>query len=188
MPPTVRLRSRRQTTGPQGSTRLLKRPGERPGAAKPRPSEQGLPLRRKPGAKLRSRRSARQQRRLGSKPSSERSVKLPRRRSATLREKPSARRRGRQSAKLPGSRRWRLPHRQNAKLRRRSRPSGRLKIREVGEPAKSEVAAKPESGEAPALQLALRWLGGRTQPRRSASCSACPEHFARRGSDYDRTS
>src|SRR5262245_8742665 len=195
MSPTVRLRSRRQTTGPQSSTRLLKRPGERPRVAKPQPSGQGLPPRRKPGAKLRSRRSARQQRRRGSKPSSERSVKLPRRRSATLREKPSARRRGRQSAKplrkrrsrlpnarnagrrrrpgvkpparssakrprrqsekLPGSRRWRLPHRQNAKLLRRSRPSARRlneqnarppKIREVGEPAKSEVAAKPESG------------------------------------------
>src|SRR5215467_14559941 len=153
MSPTVRLRSRRQTTGPQSSTRLLKRPGERPRVAKPRPSEQGLPPRRKPGAKLRSRRSARQQRRRGSMPSSERSVKLPRRRSATLREKPSARRRSRQSEKPPGSRRWRLPHRQNAKLRRRSRPSARRlneqntrPIREVGEPAKSEVAAKPESG------------------------------------------
>src|ERR671930_574818 len=111
MPPRVRLRSRRQTTGPQSSTRLLKRPGERPRVAKPQPSEQGLPPQRKPGAKLRSRRSARQQRRRGSKPPSERSVKLPRRRSATLREKPSA----------------------------------RLKGREVGEPAKSEVAAKPES-------------------------------------------
>src|SRR5947208_5161860 len=195
MPPRVRLRSRRQTTGPQSSPRLLKRPGERPRVAKPQPSEQGMPPPRKPGAKPRSRRSARQQRRRGSKPSSERSVKLPRRRSATLREKPSARRRGRQSAKplrkrrsrlpnarnarrrrrrsvkpparssakrprqqsekLPGSRRWRLPHRQNAKLRRRWRPSARrlneqnaspTKIREVGEPAKSEVAAKPESG------------------------------------------
>src|SRR5262245_35168639 len=197
MSPTVRLRSRRQTTGPQSSTRLLKRPGERPRVAKRQPSEQGLPPRRKPGAKLRSRRSARQRRRRGSKPSSERSVKLPRRRSATLREKPSARRRSRQSAKplrkrrsklpnarnarrrrrwsvkpparwsakrprrqsekLPGSRRWGLPHRQNAKLRRRSRPSARRLneqnarpteqvIREVGEPAKSEVAAKPESG------------------------------------------
>src|SRR5262249_28931163 len=72
MSPTVRLRSRRQTTGPQSSTRLLKRPGERPRVAKPQPSEQGLPPRRKPGAKLRSRRSARQQRRRGSKPSSER--------------------------------------------------------------------------------------------------------------------
>src|SRR4029078_5392982 len=29
MPPTVRLRSRRQITGPQSSTRLLKRPDER---------------------------------------------------------------------------------------------------------------------------------------------------------------
>src|SRR5262249_46666020 len=71
MSPTVGLRSRRQTTGPQSSTRLLKRPGERPRVAKPQPSEQGLPPRRKPGAKLRSRRSARQQRRRGSKPSSE---------------------------------------------------------------------------------------------------------------------
>src|SRR5215469_6057660 len=157
MPPTVRLRSRMQTTGPQSSTRLLKRPGERPRVAKPQPSEQGLPPRRKPGAKLRSRRSARQQGRRGSKPSSERSVKLPRRRNATLREKPSARRRRRQSEKPPGSRRWRLPRRQNAKLRRRSRPSARRLneqnarraeqiIREVSEPAKSEVAAKPESG------------------------------------------
>jgi len=33
-------------TGPQSSTRLLKRPGERPRAAKPQPSEQGLPPRR----------------------------------------------------------------------------------------------------------------------------------------------
>src|SRR5499427_131316 len=181
MPLTVRLRSRRQTTGPQGSTRLLKRPGARPRVAKPQPSEQGLPPRRKPGAKLRSRQSARQQRRRGSKPSSERSVKLPRRRSATLREKPNARRRGRQSAKPLRKRRSRLPNarntrrrrrrsvkpparssakrpkRQSAKLRRRSRPSARRLneqnarppekvIREVGEPAKSEVAAKPESG------------------------------------------
>jgi hypothetical protein len=46
MPPRVRLRSRRQTTGPQSSTRLLKRPGERPRVAKPQPSEQGLPPRR----------------------------------------------------------------------------------------------------------------------------------------------
>ena len=46
MPPRLRLRSRRQTTGPQGSTRLLKRPGERPWGAKPQPSEQGLPPRR----------------------------------------------------------------------------------------------------------------------------------------------
>ena len=43
------------------------------------------------------------------------------------------------------------------------------------------------------LQLALRWLGGThaaTAPaaRRSASCSACAEHFPRRGSDHDRTS
>src|SRR5947209_14700876 len=213
MPPTVRLRSRRQTTGPQSSTRLLKRPGERPRVAKPQPSEQGLPPRRKPGAKLRSRRSARQQRRRGSKPSSERSVKLPRRRSATLREKPSARRRGRQSAKplrkrrsrlpnardarrrrrwsvkpparssakrprrqsekLPGSRRWRLPHNQNTKLRRRSRPSARPKIREVGEPAKSEVAAKPDSGEAPALQLTLRWLVFGVKQRSRRRRAAC---------------
>jgi hypothetical protein len=36
----------------QSSTRLLKRPGERPRVAKPQPSEQGLPPRRKPGAKL----------------------------------------------------------------------------------------------------------------------------------------
>src|SRR5262249_25787695 len=66
----------------------------------------------------------------------------------------SAKRPRRQSEKLPGSRRGRLPHRQNAKLRRRSRPSARRlneqnarppKIRDVGEPAKSEVAAKPES-------------------------------------------
>src|SRR6516225_7034350 len=168
MPPTVRLRSRRQTTGLQSSTRLLKRPGERPRVAKPRPSEQGLPPRRKPGAKLRSRRSARQQRRRGSmlpnarnarrrrrrsvKPPARSSAKRPRRQS----EKParsSAKRPRRQSEKLPGSRRWRLPHRQNAKLRRRSRPSARrlneqntTPIREVGEPAKSEVAAKPESG------------------------------------------
>src|SRR5438874_4976098 len=42
----VRLRSRRQTTGPQSSTRLLKRPGERPQVAKPQLSEQGLPPRR----------------------------------------------------------------------------------------------------------------------------------------------
>ena len=90
MSPGMRLRSRRQTTGPQSSPRLLKRPGERPRVAKPQPSEQGVPPRRKPGAKRRSRRSARRQRRRGSKPSSERSVKLPRRRSATLREKPSA--------------------------------------------------------------------------------------------------
>src|SRR6478736_3060361 len=133
MSPTVRLRSRRQITGPQSSTRLLKRPDERPRVAKPQPSEQGLPPRRKPGAKLRRTRSARQQRRRGSKPSSEQSVKLPRRRSAALREKPSARRRGRLSAK---------PLR-----KRRSRPSARrlneqnaspTKIREVGEPAKSE--------------------------------------------------
>src|SRR6476619_6334241 len=119
MPPRVRLRSRRQTTGPQSSTRLLKRPGERSRVAKPQPSEQGLPPRRKPGAKLRSRRSARQQRRRGSKPSSERSVKLPRRRSATLREKPSARRRGRQSAKPLRKRRSRLPNARNARQRRR---------------------------------------------------------------------
>src|SRR6267142_756141 len=125
MPPRVRLRSRRQTTGPQSSTRLLKRPGERPRVAKPQPSEQGLPPRRKPGAKLRSRRSARQQRRRGSKPSSERSVKLPRRRSATLREKPSARRRGRQSAKPLRKRRSRLPNARNARRRRRRRPSAK---------------------------------------------------------------
>ena len=62
MSPGVRLRSRRQTTGPQSSTRLLKRPGERPRVAKPQPSEQGVPPRRKPGAKPRSRRSARRQR------------------------------------------------------------------------------------------------------------------------------
>src|SRR5499427_6187339 len=223
MPPTVRLRSRRQTTGPQSSTRLLKRPGERPRVAKPQPSEQGLPPRRKPGAKLRSRRSARQQGRRGSKPSSERSVKLPRRRNATLREKPSARRRGRQSAKplrkrrlrlpnarrrrrrsvkpparssakrprrqsekLPGSRRWRLPHRQNAKLRRRSRPSARLKIREVGEPAKSEVAAKTRvrRGASVAACAAVAWgahtaaLIGQLQPS--------AEHFPGRGSDKRR--
>src|SRR5260370_19612929 len=93
----VRLRSRRQTTGLQSSTRLLKRPSERPRGAKPQPSEQGVPPRRKPGAEPRSRRSARRQRRRGSKPSSARSVKLPRRRSAALREKPTARPRGGQS-------------------------------------------------------------------------------------------
>src|SRR6516164_6129543 len=223
MPPRVRLRSRRQTTGRQSSTRLLKRPGERPRVAKPRPSEQGLPPRRKPGAKLRSRRSARQQRRRGSMPSSERSVKLPRRRSATLREKPSARRRGRQSAKPlrkrrsrlpnarnarrrrrrsvkpparssakrprrqsekpPGSRRWRLPHRQNAKLRRRSRPSARrlneqntTPIREVGEPAKSEVAAKPESGisDGPSFTDGIR----RKSPAEALRCQALAKEIA----------
>ena len=46
MPLRVRLRSRRQTTGLQSSTRLLKRPGERPRVAKPQPSEQGLPPQR----------------------------------------------------------------------------------------------------------------------------------------------
>src|ERR1700751_6146887 len=65
-----------------------------------------------------------------------------------------AKRNRRQRGKLPGSRRWSLPHRQNEKLRRSSRPSARrlnkqnaspTKIREVGEPAKSEVATKPES-------------------------------------------
>src|SRR5215467_8185702 len=169
MPPTVRLRSRRQTTGPQGSTRLLKRPGERPRVAKPQPSEQGLPPRRKLGAKLRSRRSARQQRRRGSKPSSERSVKLPRRRSATLREKPSARRRGRRSAKrprrqsekLPGSRRWRLPHRQNAKLLRRSRPSARRLNeqnagRRTGNPSVNQPKAKLPRNQSPAYPTGRR--------------------------------
>src|SRR6516225_1617016 len=147
MSPTVRLRSRRQTTGPQSSTRLLKRPGERPPVAKPQPSGQGLPPRRKPGAKQRSRRSARQQRRRGSKPSSERSVKLPRRPSAKLREKSSAKRPRRQSEKLPGSRRWRLPHRQNAKLLRRSRPSARRLNeqnagRRTGNPSVNQPKAK----------------------------------------------
>ena len=47
MPPRVRLRSRRQTTGPQSSTRLLKRPGERPRVAKPQPSEGGSNAARK---------------------------------------------------------------------------------------------------------------------------------------------
>src|SRR5215469_7846887 len=146
MPPTVRLRSRMQTTGPQSSTRLLKRPGERPRVAKPQPSEQGLPPRRKPGAKLRSRRSARQQRRRGSKPSSERSVKLPRRRSATLREKPSARRRGRQSAKPLRKRRSRLPNARNAGRRRR--PS-------VKPPARS--SAKRPRRQSEKLPGSRRW-------------------------------
>src|SRR5262245_51640378 len=146
MSPTVRLRSRRQTTGRQSSTRLLKRPGERPRVAKPQPSGQGLPPRRKPGAKLRSRRSARQQRRRGSKPSSERSVKLPRRRSATLREKPSARRRGRQSAKPLRKRRSRLPNARNAGRRRR--PS-------VKPPARS--SAKRPRRQSEKLPLSRRW-------------------------------
>src|SRR5205085_10141859 len=63
MPPTVRLRSRRQTTGPQRSTRLLKRPGERPRVAKPQPSEQGLPPRRKRVAKRKKTRRARRKKR-----------------------------------------------------------------------------------------------------------------------------
>src|SRR6267143_4500982 len=146
MSPTVRLRSRRQTTGPQSSTRSLKRPGERPRVAKPQPSEQGLPPRRKPGAKLRSRRSARQQRRRGSKPSSERSVKLPRRRSATLREKPSARRRGRQSAKPLRKRRSRLPNARNARRRRR---------RSVKPPARS--SAKRPRRQSEKLPGSRRW-------------------------------
>src|SRR6188472_3241506 len=41
-----RFRSRKQIAGPQGSTRLLKRPGERLRVAKPPPSEQGLLPRR----------------------------------------------------------------------------------------------------------------------------------------------
>src|SRR6476661_3211724 len=146
MSPGVRLRSRRQTTGPQSSTRLLKRPGERPRVAKPQPSEQGLPPRRKPGAKLRSRRSARQQRRRGSKPSSERSVNLPRRRSATLREKPSARRRGRQSAKPLRKRRSRLPNARNARRRRR---------RSVKPPARS--SAKRPRRQSEKLPGSRRW-------------------------------
>src|SRR5215469_16283500 len=141
MSPTVRLRSRRQTTGPQSSTRLLKRLGERPRVAKPQLSEQGLPLREKPGARRRGRQSA--------KPLRKRRSRLPNAR--------NARRRRRRSVKPPARSSAKRPRRQNAKLRRRSRPSARRLneqnarraeqvIREVGEPAKSEVAAKPESG------------------------------------------
>src|SRR6185312_3487329 len=166
MSPTVRLRSRRQTTGPQSSTRLLKRPGERPRVAKPQPSEQGLPPRRKPGAKLRSRRSARQQRRRGSKPSSERSVKLPRRRSATLREKPSARRRGRQSVKPLRKRRSRLPNARNARRRRR---------RSVKPPARS--SAKRPRRQSEKLPGSRRW---RLPHRQSAKLQRRSRPSARR--------
>src|SRR6266576_554297 len=167
MPPTLRLRSRRQTTGPQSSTRLLKRPGERPRVGKPQPSEQGLPPRRwrllqrkqptsPPNTKppQRSQKAPRsnvvltqmRQRRRGSKPSSERSVKLPRRRSATLREKPSARRRGRQSAKPLRKRRSRLPNARNARRRRR---------RSVKPPARS--SAKRPRRQSEKLPGSRRW-------------------------------
>ena len=49
MPLKVRLRSRRQTTGLQSSTRLLKRPGERPRVAKPQPSGRWHPTGAKSG-------------------------------------------------------------------------------------------------------------------------------------------
>src|SRR6185503_13653220 len=152
MSPGVRLRSRRQTTGPQSSTRLLKEPGERPRVVKPQPSEQGVPPRRKPGAKPRSRRSARRQRRRGSKPSSERSVNLPRRRSATLREKPSAKPRGRQSAKPLRKRRSRLPNERNARRRRR---------RSVKPPARS--SAKRPRRQSAKLPGSRRWRLPRKQ-------------------------
>src|SRR5437899_2312222 len=148
MPPRVRLRSRRQTTGPQSSTRLLKRPGERPRAAKPQPSEQGVPPRRRRLAQRKQPTSAPSKKTPHRKQTAPRSedvltqmresrrgqrTRLPnarnarrrRRRSVKPPARSSAKRPRRQSEKLPGSRRWRLPHRQNAKLRRRSRPSAR---------------------------------------------------------------
>src|SRR5262249_18963319 len=124
------------------------------------PRRRSATLREKPSARRRGRQSAKLLRKRRSRLPNAPDARRRRRGSVKPPARSSAKRPRRQSEKLPGSRRWRLPHRQNAKLRRRSRPSARLKIREVGEPAKSEVAAKPESGEAPALQLALRWLGG----------------------------
>src|SRR5947208_870120 len=182
MPPTVRLRSRRQTTGPQSSPRLLKRPGERPRVAKPQPSEQGMPPPRKPGAKPRSRRSERQQRRRGSKPSSERSVKLPRSRSATLREKPSARRRGRQSAKPLRKRRSRLPNARNARRRRR---------RSVKPPARS--SAKRPRRQSEKLPGSRRWRlpnrqNAKLRRRSGPSARRLNEQNARPPNRYSSTS
>src|SRR5436189_253000 len=86
MSPTVRLRSRRQTTGPQRSTRLLKRQGERPRVAKMEASAQ---TKREAAEKVEADHEA---------------------------------------------------------AERAEREAAEQVIREVDEPAKGEVAAKPESG------------------------------------------